>query len=87
MTRFYEEGSTENCLGSGTTHHGFLAQEVKTVIDSHSEVKAGCNIWSQHSDGTQQLANGNFVPMLVKAMQELSAKNDALEARIATLEG
>ena len=28
-----------------------------------------------------------FVPILVKALQELSAKNDALEARIATLEG
>ena len=28
-----------------------------------------------------------FVPILVKAIQELSAKNDALEARIKTLEG
>ena len=28
-----------------------------------------------------------FVPILVKALQELSAKNDALEARITTLEG
>ena len=28
-----------------------------------------------------------FVPILVKAIQELSAKNDELEARIATLEG
>jgi len=28
-----------------------------------------------------------MIPMLVKAIQELSAKNDALEARIATLEG
>ena len=28
-----------------------------------------------------------FVPYLIKAVQELSAKNDALEARIAALEG
>jgi hypothetical protein len=28
-----------------------------------------------------------FVPMLIKAIQELSAKNNALEARIAALEG
>jgi hypothetical protein len=27
-----------------------------------------------------------LVPMLIKAVQELSAKNDALEARIAALE-
>ena len=86
MTRFYEEGSTEECLGSGETYHGFLAQEVKTVIDNHSEVKQGSNIWSQHSDGTQQLAEGHLVPMLTKAVQELSAKNDALEARLAALE-
>ena len=30
---------------------------------------------------------GNLLPILVKALQELSAKNDALEARITTLEG
>jgi hypothetical protein len=29
----------------------------------------------------------NLVPVLIKAIQELSAKNDALEARIKTLEG
>ena len=28
-----------------------------------------------------------FIPILVKAVQELSTKNDALEARIKTLEG
>ena len=87
MTRFYEEGSTEECLGSGETYHGFLAQEVKTVIDNHSEVKQGSNIWSQHSDGTQQLAEGHLVPMLTKAIQELSTKLDAALARIETLEG
>ena len=29
---------------------------------------------------------GQLIPVLVKAIQELSAKNDALEARIKTLE-
>jgi cell division protein FtsB len=33
------------------------------------------------------LQYSKFVPILVKAVQELSAKNDALEARIKTLEG
>jgi hypothetical protein len=31
--------------------------------------------------------NQNLVPYLVKAIQELSAKNEALEARLAALEG
>ena len=30
---------------------------------------------------------GHLLPVLIKAVQELSAKNTALEARIATLEG
>ena len=39
------------------------------------------------SDGKQYgLRYERFVPMLVKALQELSAKNDALEARIKKLE-
>ena len=38
-------------------------------------------------DGRQRVASATLIPILTKAIQELSAKNDALEARIATLEG
>ena len=38
------------------------------------------------TDGRQRLAEGELIPFLTKAIQELSAKNDALEARIKTLE-
>jgi len=75
-------------LSNGETNHGFIAQEVKAVIDAHSEIKDGFDMWSeQGSDGRQRLAPSALIPMLVRAIQELSAKNDALEARIATLEG
>ena len=37
-------------------------------------------------DGRQRIAEGALVPMLVKSIQELSTKNDALEARIIALE-
>ena len=38
-------------------------------------------------DGKQySLAYEKFVPMLIKSVQELSTKNDALEARLAALE-
>ena len=33
------------------------------------------------------MALTKIIPMLVNAVKELSTKNDALEARIATLEG
>jgi cell division protein FtsB len=43
-------------------------------------------MWSEDPDGTQQVAPSALIPMLTKALQELSAKNDALEARIKKLE-
>ena len=66
-------------------HYGFIAQEVKAAIDAHSEIADGHNIWSEDPDGTQQLAQGNLVPMLVKAIQELSAQNESLQAQINEL--
>jgi hypothetical protein len=83
----YDAASSDPVYGTGKTHHGFIAQEVKAVIDDHSDVADGHNIWSEDPDGTQQLAPGALVPMLVKAIQELSNKNTALEARLAKLEG
>ena len=73
----YVEGSDDPCLGHeyGTELHGFVAQEVKTVLDNHPEVKKGQSIWSAIEETTvQTLAPGALVPMLVKAVQELSAE-------------
>ena len=81
----YKEGS-ETRFKTDTTEHGFIAQEVKTVIDAHSEIKDGFDMWSEDDNGRQRLADSSLVPMLVKAIQELSTKNDALVARITALE-
>ena len=69
---------------------GFKAQAVEAL-----ESAAGYNIadktnltTSLTSDGKQYgIQYSKFVPILVKAFQELSTKNDALEARIVALEG
>ena len=38
----YVEGSDKRVmLSNGETNHGFIAQEVKTAIDNHSEIKDG----------------------------------------------
>jgi len=76
----YDADSSDPIYGTGKAHHGFIAQEVKAVIDSHSDVVNGHNLWSEDPDGTQQVSPSALVPMLVKAIQEL-------EARVATLEG
>jgi trimeric autotransporter adhesin len=82
----YEENSSEPCRGFGQTNYGFVAQEVKAVIEKHNLV-AGQNIHRVDPDGTNELAPGELVPMLVKAIQELTTQLDAALARITTLEG
>ena len=69
---------------------GFLAQDVIEIEESYNyKMSEETNLVSKLSgDGKQySLQYERFVPMLVKALQELSDKNDALEARIKTLEG
>ena len=74
--------------------YGFIAQEVKSVIDNHSELKDGFKMWDIREHNSQQeVGEAAIIPVLVKAVQELSAKNDSLEtantalaARIKALE-
>tara|TARA_B100000214_G_scaffold142939_1_gene102261 strand:+ start:927 stop:2423 length:1497 start_codon:yes stop_codon:yes gene_type:complete len=83
------------CQNDRDKLYGFLAQEVQTV-DSNlvstfgtTPVGVGTDPLNPTQTITDPLAVDEkfIVPMLVKAVQELSAKNDALEARIAALEG
>jgi hypothetical protein len=67
--------------------YGFIAQEVKAVMDTHSITDF--DGWTQTKSGDdimQGISYEMFVMPLVKAIQELSAKNEALLARIITLE-
>jgi len=66
--------------------YGLIAQEVKQALDNHNITDfAGHDIIED--SGIQAISQEMFIHPLIKAVQELSAKNDALEARIATLEG
>ena len=77
---------SEERVMNGKYNHGFIAQEVKEVIDKH-DIKDGFGMWKEDdADGRQRIAEGELISILTKALQELSAKNDALEARIKTLE-
>ena len=67
--------------------YGFIAQEVKAAMDTHNIT--GFNGWhvTPESQGSQQgVSYEMFVMPLVKAVQELSAKVDALETKVAALE-
>jgi len=79
------QDSEEPALGAegsyGKTMHGFIAQEVKSAIDKHSDLKEGFSMWKEWEDGTQAVSDGALVPMLVKAIQELSARVEELESK------
>jgi hypothetical protein len=62
--------------------YGFSAQEILT----HEENPDHPILVATENEEMYALAETQFIPVLVNAIQELSAKNDALEARIAQLE-
>ena len=68
---------------------GFKAQDVIALENAAGyKLSDKTNLTATITDDGKQygLRYERFVPMLVKAVQELSAKNDALEARIKKLE-
>ena len=79
------EGALLSPETSDYTFTGFIAQEVKAAIDAHGE-NTKANGWSEDKDGLQAVSMSDFIPPLVKAVQELSAQVAGLEARLAAIE-
>lgn len=63
----------------GTRRSFLIAQDVQKVLPEAVNVQEG-------EEGYLGLQYADTIPLLVAAIKELSAKNDALEARIAALE-
>jgi len=63
----------------GTSRVFLIAQDVQAVLPEAVHV-------GEDEDKTLGLAYTEVIPLLVAAIKELSAKNDALEARLAALE-
>jgi len=74
----YEADSTE-VFKNTQTNHGFIAQEVKSAIDAESGLKDGFRLWDDREDGSQEVAEAALIPILVKAIQELTARLETLE--------
>ena len=79
MTSEYNE---ENQKNLDYVSHGFIAQEVKEVIDKHG-LKEGFDMWTEDEvDGRQRIGEVALIPMLVKSIQELSAEVEQLKSQI-----
>jgi len=59
-------------------HHGLIAQTVKKALDEAGVVDFSG--WDEDSDGMQTVGESAFVYPLIKAVQELTARIEALEA-------
>ena len=82
-------GTPDGSKKESKVHIGFLAQEVLEVEKANgfgdsADTMLTCNI--TEDEQRYGIKYERLVPVLVNAIQELSAKNDALEARIKTLE-
>jgi hypothetical protein len=77
---FQYKENRENDVAVGPVHYGFLAQEVLAAEGDNPVIV------DTEKPESLKMINDHLNAVFVKAIQELSAKNDALEARIAQLE-
>jgi hypothetical protein len=81
----YKENSEERTM-NGKYNHGFIAQEVKASIEKHG-LKNGFDMWQEdEADGRQRVAPSAAVPLMIKAIQELSTKVNELQEQLNSKE-
>lgn len=81
-SQFYDAESTDPIMGDAdNVYHGFIAQEVKKIIDANPAIPNGQHIWSCSNEGIQGLSPSDLVPILVKAIQELEQRVQVLETQ------
>jgi hypothetical protein len=79
-----EDGYNNETKKLDRVDFGFKAQEVEALIQSNERLVSTTT--EPEGFELKSFAHSDMTPILWKAVQELSAKNDALEARIVALE-
>jgi len=75
---------TKTSLGDKHCNVGFIAQEVEKAMGDHGLAEITSLVTKpKDEDGYYSMTDAGFTPFLVKAIQELSAKVAALEAKLA----
>ena len=69
-----------------TTYDGFIAHEVQEIVPDCVIGEKDAEI-SEKGEGYQHISKEGLIPLLTAALKEEIAKREALEARIAALEG
>ena len=74
----YKENPEDNEMNTEATMYNFIAQEVKAALDAAGV--SDFSGWSEDQWGVQQVSREMFIMPLVKAVQELTARIEALES-------
>jgi trimeric autotransporter adhesin len=81
--RQFRWATRDGNVKDGTTRIGFIAQELLAACDGANNV---LDLVMDNNPEKIEAKYGNLLPIAVQAIKELSAKNDALEARLLLLE-
>ena len=68
-------------MNTDSVMHGMIAQEIKAALDKAGVDGENFAGWGENEKGVQTISESMFVFPLIKAIQELSAKVEALEAK------
>jgi hypothetical protein len=79
MTSEYNEKNQKNL---DYISHGFIAQEVKEVIDKHGDQTFGGWHLDKNDNETQRIKKNMFIMPLIKAVQELSTEVKQLKEKL-----
>jgi hypothetical protein len=82
LPKEWENYSETNGYDTDKVHIGFIAQEVKSLLDEYDAPNEIAG-WNEDSDGMQRLGETKLITPLIKAVQELSAKVEELEAKLS----
>jgi hypothetical protein len=80
-----EDGTLGERGELGTVDLGFVAQELAAAMSAH-DANWTEMVFSMKEGEELETTPGKLLPIMVKAIQELAAENEAMRARIATLE-
>tara|TARA_B000000532_G_scaffold210207_1_gene179392 strand:- start:1531 stop:2925 length:1395 start_codon:yes stop_codon:yes gene_type:complete len=88
MRSNYEDGIPDGSKKESKLNVGLIAQEELEVEKEHGYANTSDDMLISHINpgGSYGMQYSKLVPVLINAVKELSAKNDALEARIKALE-
>ena len=82
----YKWNQYEGEISDTRTHYGLIAQDVEEVITSSGKTLNDFGGVDKPDEGCMGLAYSQFISPLIKAVQELSAKVETLETKVAALE-